>query len=89
MKHGGRTYGYKPEPGPKDDRHKPGVAYSCDARNFGAKRLCPLHENAEALAKALKNLMDAEGGEPGDSPEQQEAWAHAEQVLRDAGRARG
>lgn len=37
------------------------------------------------LAVALMDMMDAEGGEPGDSLAQQQAWKRAVQVLKDYG----
>jgi hypothetical protein len=40
---------------PTVERHKPGTAYSCDARNFGAdERLCRLHSAAGQLLDALR-----------------------------------
>ena len=39
---------------------------------------------APELLKALKELMEAEGGEAGDNPDQKQAWRQAEQAIQQA-----
>ncbi len=39
---------------------------------------------APELILAIKNLMDAEGGEAGDNEDQQLAWRNAEQAIQKA-----
>jgi hypothetical protein len=39
---------------------------------------------APKLLEALKNLMEAEGGEAGDNPDQQQAWRVAEYAIQQA-----
>ena len=41
-------------------RHRPGTAYSCDARHFGAdKRLCPMHKAAPDALRTILELAEA------------------------------
>ena len=39
---------------------------------------------APELLKALKELMEAEGGEMGDNPDQIQAWKRAKQAIQQA-----
>lgn len=61
---------------PDTPRHKPGTAYSCDARRYGAdKNLCALHAAAEEM-RAMLALIAASNGIPDDMRADLDALLH-------------